>query len=1061
VPLDYAAIKRENVQRFGTDIDRIGRILLADRYDDRTHFIFELLQNAEDALSRRGSSQGRRSVSFRLSQSELSVSHFGIPFDEDDVRGICGIAQSTKDINAIGRFGIGFKSVYAFTDSPEIHSGDEHFAIDSFVWPRSVPAIGLTPGETVMLLGLRQDDPTGHDEIATALRRLGPRVLLFLREIEEIGWALDDGSSGFYLRSARHQLSANAHRIQLVGEERDVGETEESWLVVSREVSREGTAVGRVELAFSLQPPDDWPAAVRPIDDSALVVFFPTIVPTNLGFLAQGPYRTTPSRDNVPRQDPWNQYLVRETAELLIEAMRSMRDLGLLNAAALQCLPIDRAKFAENTMFAPLFDAVSAAFTNERLLPCLGGDYAEADATRLARTQELRQALNPSQLTSALESTTDLAWLTDEITQDRTPALRTYLMRELSIPELTWETILPRLTKAFLEAQTNDWIVSLYEVLGGQPALLRTGKLEALSLVRLEGGKHVPAFKEGQPQAFLPGSSPTDFPTVSSAVAGNPQARAFLEQIGLTEPDPVDDILRNVLPGYASDGAPIPPSYSSDIQRIVNAFSTDSKSRREALIEGLRNTPFVAVVDRGTGAKMLACPTDVYVATQRLRELFEGVSGVLLVDDSEAVLRGEPVRDLLEACGASRYLQPVPSPNRFTWEDMAEMRRLAGWTNSTGGDAVHDFAIRGLAELLDLLETLPPDSAATRSFALWEALRDVDDRRGHRAFYGTYQWFYFSWRGQDFDAAFVDLLNARSWVPDGDGQLQPPHAVVFDLIAPAWKPNSTLLSKIRFKPPALEALAREAGIEPGILDLLKRLGVTSEADLRSRLGIDDETATSSQPEGTATAASDSESERDRSPIDATAHARDTGIEAESSSPAKSEELTGVTAQAAAAVPSAPTSENDRGAQGESRVFVSYIAVRDADDEPDPDGIDQKRRLELEERAIQIIVDREPNLRRTSANNPGFDLVEQDEAGQPIRWVEVKAMASSLKSRPVGMSRTQFLAAQDYGNQYWLYIVENAGSDPANVIRIEDPAGKARTFTFDHGWIRVASTAPED
>ena len=40
------------------------------------------------------------------------------------------------ELTAIGRFGIGFKSVYALTDSPEVYSGSEHFAIDSFVWPR-------------------------------------------------------------------------------------------------------------------------------------------------------------------------------------------------------------------------------------------------------------------------------------------------------------------------------------------------------------------------------------------------------------------------------------------------------------------------------------------------------------------------------------------------------------------------------------------------------------------------------------------------------------------------------------------------------------------------------------------------------------------------------------------------------------------------------------------------------------------------------------------------------------------------------------------------------------
>ena len=40
---DYEAICKENRRRYGTDIGRIGPMLLADRYDDRTHFIFELL----------------------------------------------------------------------------------------------------------------------------------------------------------------------------------------------------------------------------------------------------------------------------------------------------------------------------------------------------------------------------------------------------------------------------------------------------------------------------------------------------------------------------------------------------------------------------------------------------------------------------------------------------------------------------------------------------------------------------------------------------------------------------------------------------------------------------------------------------------------------------------------------------------------------------------------------------------------------------------------------------------------------------------------------------------
>src|SRR4051812_28542491 len=137
---DYEAIKRENIKKYGTDIGRIGKTLLADRYDDRTHFIFELLQNAEDALKRRKGYEGRRSITLELQKRALLVSHYGLPFTQLDVRGICGIGEGTKtdDLTTIGHFGIGFKAVYAFTDAPEIHSGDEHFAIDSYVWPRGI-----------------------------------------------------------------------------------------------------------------------------------------------------------------------------------------------------------------------------------------------------------------------------------------------------------------------------------------------------------------------------------------------------------------------------------------------------------------------------------------------------------------------------------------------------------------------------------------------------------------------------------------------------------------------------------------------------------------------------------------------------------------------------------------------------------------------------------------------------------------------------------------------------------------------------------------------------------
>ena len=71
---------------------------------------------------------------------------------------------------------------------------------------------------------------------------------------------------------------------------------------------------------------------------------------THLGFLIQGRYRMTPSRDNVSSRDEWNRKCIQETGLLLVESLHWLRDKGFLNADALSCLPINLTQFKE-TMF--------------------------------------------------------------------------------------------------------------------------------------------------------------------------------------------------------------------------------------------------------------------------------------------------------------------------------------------------------------------------------------------------------------------------------------------------------------------------------------------------------------------------------------------------------------------------------------------------------------------------------------------------------------------------------------------------------------------------------------
>lgn len=1088
VASNYEAICKENRQRYGTDIGRIGPMLLADRYDDRTHFIFELLQNAEDALSRRGAWNGFRRITFDLTPSSLVLSHFGRPFDEADVRGVCGIAESTKDKFSIGQFGIGFKSVYTFTDRPEIHSGEEGFAVENYVEPKRVDRRTREPDETLIVLPLKSEDETAPQEIIEGFKRLGPSALLFLRHIDEINWNVEGGASGFYSRSSPESLGPNVQRITVIGQQSGQQEVDQTWLVFRRDVfSVNQEKVGCVEVAFSLQAiknaPGRW--SVHPVTTSPLVVFFPTVVSTNLGFLVQGPYRTTPSRDNIPRGDPWNQYLVKETASLLVEVMRWLRDEEMLDISALRCLPLDREKFPEGSMFAPLFDVVRQVLTEEPLLPRFDGGYVAAPQAKLARTQELRELFLPEQVT-ALFATEVSAWLTSDITQDKAPEVRQYVIHELGIAEVTPVTLIPRLSREFLEAQSDEWIFRLYVFLSGQEATLRR-RLDTIPLIRLSDGAHVVARENGEPKAFLPSAIETSFPTMRRAVCATPEVQDFLISLGITEPNPVDDVVWNVLPKYRQAEVDVDDNkYAADIERIRAAFSADSKTQREKLLYALRETSFLKVVGVGDGESKVAKPEDVYLATDRLKQLFAGVPGVLIVDDTYACLRGESVRELLESCGALRYPRPVNAPGALTLDERQELRRQAGHEETSGKkDHVEDWTLHGFDDLIKTLTLLPPEDRIQRARLIWESLGDLEERRGHRIFEGTYSWSHYGDYKKDFPAAFLRHLNTACWVPDANSELQPPSLVVFDTLG--WKTNPFLLTKIAFKLPTIDQLAREAGIDPAALDLLKKLGITSIADLKSRLGIT-ELPPESENEPETASEFDEQSGEDVYGGAADLYGDDMpNVPPCTPDPDSGARYGGQSRNGTGDAPRGSGQGNggwqgdfgrygDRwgkgggtgvGPQGKrspgqagGRPFISYVGTHVDEEGPDLGGLDQETRMKIEELAIAQIIKIEPALHRTPNGNPGYDLYENDSHGKPVRWVEVKSMTGTLDDRPVGLSHTQFDYARERGPAYWLYVVEYA-TDPGKtrILRIQDPVAHAQTFTFDRGWVEIARTEP--
>ena len=100
-------------------------------YANRT--LLELVQNAADALAgpSDGDSLGRVEIVLDTDSSTLYCANGGRPFSKSGLTAITMAHLSGKRGDEIGRFGLGFKSVLAVSDAPQVLSRSVAFQFNS------------------------------------------------------------------------------------------------------------------------------------------------------------------------------------------------------------------------------------------------------------------------------------------------------------------------------------------------------------------------------------------------------------------------------------------------------------------------------------------------------------------------------------------------------------------------------------------------------------------------------------------------------------------------------------------------------------------------------------------------------------------------------------------------------------------------------------------------------------------------------------------------------------------------------------------------------------------
>lgn len=307
-------------------------ILSDTTYEDRKHFLMELIQNADDA------DYGNEipEIRFYITDEGLELYYNEVGFTVEDIISITDTGASTKktkknnSTSFIGEKGIGFKSVFALAETVEIHSGSWHFLLgkDQCIVPKPIAGQGVLSGTRQII---RFTDEHVTEEIFKELKRYirgDAETFIYLQKISK--FALIDKRKGSFEKYEIEIFPTDRSgdrltlRILNTGEEREyllysenIHFTQE--LVASR-WEKIGTSLGSVDRKVTLAAALYESGFSRP---GRLFCYLPTSVSLPIPVYLQVDGVTKADREKLhdPQNNQWNKHLLAQLPKVIARAV--------------------------------------------------------------------------------------------------------------------------------------------------------------------------------------------------------------------------------------------------------------------------------------------------------------------------------------------------------------------------------------------------------------------------------------------------------------------------------------------------------------------------------------------------------------------------------------------------------------------------------------------------------------------------------------------------------------------------------------------------------------------
>ena len=663
--------------------------LLTDLYPDNAHFIYELLQNAEDS--------GASVVRFILTDKKIEFEHNSKRlFDLRDVESITSIGASTKrdDHTTIGKFGVGFKAVFAYTNTPEIHSGNFHFRIHDLVVPETEGVMKPIMNERTTQFVFPFDHPMKYptqsvEEIERGLRVLNDNTLLFLNHIHTIEYLLPDGSLG-----SLNRVNHKSGHIEIRARHPGGQDTASHWLRFQKEieVTDEYCTVKtcKVAIAYSLRQEDKTKTQLKrwkivPLDHGQVSIYFPADKETSkLRFHLHAPFASTVARDSV-RDCQANLQLRDSIADLVVESLADIRDRGMLTMGFITVLPIQIDSLSP--FYEPIREAIVRAFKDEALVPTRSGSHAPA--TGLYRgPARIAEVLTDDDL-SLLTHYEPPLWAANppQLSQREDRFLDSLVIKNWGWTELVSQLSSrneeeKKIVNDWLLAKDDAWLMRFYALLGEAcetyNASLDVHELFIVRVTTEQGDQHVVPDKAFfPPEEGIGSSTNINFvkPAVYSSGRSDAQKRlveVFLRHIGV-RPFDKKAIIALKLALYPKPPGNVETDHYDDLKEFITFWTKNPSDvclfkEKAFLLGGSAEEklywlkPEQICMDKPYQETGLAELTDIH----QKNVLWSGYYNEF--NDSQT--KGFP--DFIKAVGVMHYLEVTPAssnknPNKVEW----------------------------------------------------------------------------------------------------------------------------------------------------------------------------------------------------------------------------------------------------------------------------------------------------------------------------------------------------------------------------------------------------------